>query len=74
MIGLQLDTAVIEANADFKTSGKAASIWIGQLLLDAGLLTIPAGIDVIRLLPPLNASEAEAKAALETLKVVLDAV
>ena len=38
------------------------------------MLTIPAGIDVIRLLPPLNASEAEAKAALETLKVVLGAV
>ncbi len=71
MIGLQLDTAVIEANADFKASGKAASIWVGQLLLDAGLLTIPAGLDVIRLLPPMNASEAEAKAALETLKVVL---
>ena len=74
MIGLQLDTAVIEANGDFKKSGKAASIWIGQLLIDAGLLTIPAGIDVIRLLPPLNASEAEAKAALETLKVVLGSV
>jgi acetylornithine/succinyldiaminopimelate/putrescine aminotransferase len=74
MIGLQLDTAVIEANEDFKKSGKAASIWVGQLLMDAGLLTIPAGLDVIRLLPPLNASETEAKAALETLKVVLGAV
>ncbi len=74
MIGLQLDTAVIEANPGFQASGKAASIWVGQLLLDAGLLTIPAGLDVIRLLPPLNASDAEAQEALGILKNVLGSI
>ncbi|RYD35455.1 MAG: aminotransferase class III-fold pyridoxal phosphate-dependent enzyme, partial [Verrucomicrobiaceae bacterium] len=74
MIGLQLDTSVIEANEDFKVSGKAASIWVGQLLLDAGLLVIPAGLDVVRLLPPLNASDAEAKEALGILKKVLGSI
>ena len=74
MIGLQLDTAVIEANEDFKASGKAASIWVGQLLIDAGLLVIPAGLDVVRLLPPMNASDAEADEALEILKKVLGSI
>jgi len=74
MIGLQLDTAVIEANDDFKASGKAASIWVGQLLIDAGLLVIPAGLDVVRLLPPMNASDAEADEALEILRKVLGAI
>jgi acetylornithine/N-succinyldiaminopimelate aminotransferase len=63
MIGLQLDTALIEADKNFQASGKAASVWIGQLLLDAGLLVVPAGLDVIRLLPPLNTTEAEAAEA-----------
>jgi acetylornithine/succinyldiaminopimelate/putrescine aminotransferase len=74
LIGFELDTALIEANEDFKASGKAASIWIGQLLLDAGLLVIPAGTDVIRWLPPLNASDAEANEALEILERILKSV
>lgn len=74
MLGFQLDLSVIEANADFTASGKAASIWVGQLLLEAGLVTIPAGLDVIRLLPPLNASEAEGKEALTIFRSVLAAI
>lgn len=74
LIGFELDTAVIGDNADFKASGKAASIWIGQLLLDAGLLVIPAGLDVIRWLPPLNTSNAEAEEGLAILRKVLESV
>lgn len=74
MIGFELDLPTIEANADFRVSGKAASIWIGQLLMDAGLLVVPAGTDVIRWLPPLNISDAEATEGLDILKSVLQRI
>ena len=39
--------------------GKVASIYLCAKLLEAGLLTVPAGPDTLRLLPPLNVSEQE---------------
>jgi len=69
-IGFQLDHEAIEA----KTSGKVASIFLARKLLDAGLMTVPAGPHVIRWLPPLTLTVAEAVEALTIQKAVLDAL
>lgn len=71
MIGFELNTALIEAREDFKASGKVPSIWLVQKLMDAGLLTVAAGPKVIRWLPPMNTTEAEAREGLEIMKTVL---
>jgi acetylornithine/N-succinyldiaminopimelate aminotransferase len=74
MIGLELDTALIESRSDFKESGKAPSIWVVQQLMDAGLLTVAAGPKVVRWLPPMNTTEAEAREGLRILREVLAAL
>jgi acetylornithine/succinyldiaminopimelate/putrescine aminotransferase len=42
-----------------------------QLLHSAGLLTIPAGAQVLRLLPPLNLRQTEAEEGLAILETVV---
>lgn len=53
---------------------KSPAVQLTEKLLDAGLLVIPAGTHVIRLLPPLNLSEAEAREGLEKLETVVAAL
>lgn len=67
-IGFLLDHEAIEA----KAGGKVASIFVARKLLDAGLMTVPAGPHVIRWLPPLNLTVPEAVEALAIQKAVLD--
>jgi acetylornithine/succinyldiaminopimelate/putrescine aminotransferase len=69
-IGFQLDHEALEA----KAGGKVASIFLARKLLDAGLMTVPAGPQVIRWLPPLNLTMSEAAEALAIQKAVLDAL
>ena len=69
-IGFQLDHEAIEA----KTIGKVASMFLARKLLDAGLMTVPAGPHVLRWLPPLTLTVAEAGKALAIQKTVLDAL
>lgn len=69
-IGFQLDHEAIEA----KAGGKLASIFLARKLLDAGLMTVPAGPHVIRWLPPLNLTMSEAAEALAIQKAVLNAL
>ena len=71
MIGFELNTDLIEARDDFKASGKIASIWITQQLMDAGLLVVPAGPKVLRWLPPMNTTDAEANEGLQIMRDVL---
>lgn len=52
--------------------GKVPSIFVARKLLDAGLMTVPAGPNVVRWLPPLNITQAEADEALRVFKQVLD--
>lgn len=73
MIGFELNTDLIEAREDFKASGKVPSIWITQQLMNAGLLVVPAGPKVLRWLPPMNTTEAEAREGLDILREVLTA-
>lgn len=74
MLGFELNTDLIEVREDFKASGKLPSIWVTQLLMDAGLLVVPAGPKVIRWLAPMNTSDAEAQEGLSIMKSVLSAL
>lgn len=74
MLGFELNTDLIEAREDFKASGKLPSIWVTKLLMDAGLLVVPAGPKVIRWLAPMNTSDAEAQEGLSIMKSVLSAL
>lgn len=51
--------------------GRTAALHVVLQLMENGLLTVPAGPDVVRWLPPLNVSEAEVTEALAILKKVL---
>ncbi|MBK1882811.1 acetylornithine transaminase [Luteolibacter pohnpeiensis] len=70
MIGFELNGPFIET----KSNGAMPSIWIGQLCLDAGLLVVPAGPNVVRWLPPLNATTVEIEEGLSIFKNVLESV
>lgn len=51
-----------------------AALQVVQRLHEAGVLTVPAGPQVVRLLPPLNLSRAEAEAGLAAIEQVLAAL
>ena len=68
MIGIEL-AADIPALAN---NGKAASLQLVNRLHDAGLLTIPSGNQVIRLLPPLNLRRNEAEEGIALLAQVVN--
>jgi acetylornithine/succinyldiaminopimelate/putrescine aminotransferase len=65
MIGIQLSTERFDPK-----SGLPARL-ISEQLIRAGLLVIPAGENVIRLLPPLNVSETDLEEAISKLDRVL---
>ncbi len=70
MLGLELsDKEKIPA---FAGNDKAASIQFVNLLHNAGVLTIPSGADVIRLLPPLNLTHAQAEEGIGLLEDVIE--
>ncbi|MBI4664188.1 MAG: acetylornithine/succinylornithine family transaminase [Verrucomicrobia bacterium] len=69
MIGIELATGI----PAFAKEAKIASIQFVNRLHAAGLLTIPAGSHVVRLLPPLNLSLSEAEEGLRIIeRVALD--
>jgi acetylornithine/N-succinyldiaminopimelate aminotransferase len=68
MIGLELEEKI----AAFAGSEKAAAIQFVNALHEAGLLAVPAGSRVIRLLPPLNLSRAEAAEGVGLIESVLE--
>jgi acetylornithine/N-succinyldiaminopimelate aminotransferase len=67
MLGFEL-SAVIPALASAR---QAPSLQVVQRLHAAGLMTIPAGNQVIRLLPPLNLSQPDAEEAMRIIENVL---
>jgi acetylornithine/succinyldiaminopimelate/putrescine aminotransferase len=69
-IGFELDGARLQSLPALQ-SGKTPSIHAARLLLDAGLMTVPAGPDVVRWLPPLNITRDEAAEALRIMHGVL---
>lgn len=72
MIGFELDEEKISALEDAKASGKPASIYAAMLMLEAGLMVVPAGPKVVRWLPPLNTTRPQAVDGLTLFRGVLD--
>jgi len=72
MLGFELaDKAEIPAFAKFE---KPASLQMVQRLHEAGVLTIPSGNQVIRLLPPLNLTREEAALGIQKIGEVLQSL
>ena len=71
MLGFVIDVEELEKLESFRISGQSPSIYIVNLLSENGLLTVPAGADVIRWLPPLNVDKNEVKEAIKIMKVTL---
>ena len=72
MIGFQLDVDRIEKSAVFKDEGRVASVAVVDALGEAGLLTVPAGGDVVRWLPPLVACQEDVDKAFGIMEKVLN--
>lgn len=66
LLGIGLDTAKFAV-----PEGKLPAAFVCGKLLEAGLLAPPAGPETIRLLPPLNVSDAEVDEALAIVRDVL---
>ena len=67
MIGIELASDI----PAFAGNDKPASIQFVNLLHEAGVLTIPSGMQVIRLLPALNLKAAEADEGLQLIESVV---
>jgi acetylornithine aminotransferase/acetylornithine/N-succinyldiaminopimelate aminotransferase len=70
-LGLMIGVELEEKIPVFAASDKAAAIQFVNALHHAGLLAIPAGSRVIRLLPPLNLSRAEAVEAVGLIESIV---
>ncbi len=67
MLGMELAHAIPNLPGE---SSKTQSVRLANVLHSNGLLTIPAGGQVLRLLPPLNLSRAEVQEGLGTIEAV----
>jgi acetylornithine/succinyldiaminopimelate/putrescine aminotransferase len=70
-LGLMIGVELANDIAAFAESKRPASVQIVERLHAAGLLTIPAGARVFRLLPPLNISKADADEGLALIEGVI---
>ena len=70
-LGLMIGIELAEDIPAFAESNRPASVQIVERLHDAGLLTIPAGARVFRLLPPLNLTQADADEGLTIIEGVI---
>lgn len=70
-LGLMIGVELTEGVAAFAESKRPASVQIVERLHTAGLLTIPAGARVFRLLPPLNISKQDADEGLAIIESVI---
>ena len=68
MLGLVLDAEAIAALPKCVASSMPPAVYVVNAFNKAKLLTVPAGPDVVRLLPPLNVTEAEIDTAVFMLK------
>jgi acetylornithine/succinyldiaminopimelate/putrescine aminotransferase len=67
MLGLELAPDIPNLPGD---SNKTQSVRFANLLHAAGLLTVPAGAQILRLLPPLNLRPEEAQEGLSIIERV----
>jgi acetylornithine aminotransferase/acetylornithine/N-succinyldiaminopimelate aminotransferase len=68
MLGLELKPNIPNLPGE---NNKTQAVRLANLLHAAGLLTIPAGAQILRFLPPLNLSQREAEEGLATLETVI---
>ncbi len=68
MLGIVLDETQMSHHPEFAESKATPAVFAVTQLMNAGLLTIPAGPEVVRLLPALNIGKPEADEALKILK------
>lgn len=66
LIGIEINPEKLST-----ASGETPAMKIVKALIEKGLLTVPAGPNTLRLLPPLNVSEPEVQEALSILKDTL---
>jgi acetylornithine/N-succinyldiaminopimelate aminotransferase len=74
MLGIVLDTEVMGSHAGCQASGATPGLFVTKELMGAHLLTVPAGPEVVRLLPPLNVSDEDIEQALAVLRDVLSRI
>lgn len=74
LIGFELDSAVMLARTAYTDADGLASLYLVKALMDEGLLTVAAGPQVVRWLPPLNVTRDDVKTALGIFRRVLDAL
>jgi acetylornithine/succinyldiaminopimelate/putrescine aminotransferase len=72
MIGIVVDQDAVMALSACEESGLVPSLFLVGALNKAKLLTVPAGADVVRLLPALNVTEAEIDTAVFMLKTTFE--
>jgi len=70
-VGLMIGVELAEDISAFAKSKRPASVQMVQRLHDAGLLTIPAGTDVFRLLPALNLTKEDADEGLALIELAV---
>lgn len=74
MLGFVLNVSKLEENKAFVDSGEMASLFVVKRLMEASLLTVPAGADVVRWLPALNVSREGVDFALARMRHGLDSL
>ena len=74
MLGFQVDVKAINGIEGFQKTNKTPALFLVELLAESGLLTVPAGPDVIRWLPPLNVKEEQIMEALDIMRTVFEKI
>lgn len=72
--GLIIGIEVEPGHPSFAVEGKSPALHFVNQLHNAGLLTVPGGLTVARLLPPLNLTRAEADEGLQIIRSVIAAL
>ena len=72
MVGFQLDEERFEKSTTLQSDGRAISVAVVDALSEAGLLTVPAGADVVRWLPPLVVCQEDVDKAFGIMEKVLN--
>jgi len=72
MLGFEIDAGRIAALPACADSGKTPAAFVVTALMEAGLLTVPAGVSVVRWLPPLVVTREDADEALAIFRKALD--
>jgi acetylornithine/succinyldiaminopimelate/putrescine aminotransferase len=74
MLGFQLDAEAVGHSPRFAGSGRTPALFVIDALHQAGLLTVPAGQDVVRWLPPMVVTAEQVDEALAIFADVLQSL